>query len=357
MTIFGEDEDLDNGTFNLFDDSTEPSNAQITQDAIGKQLDEAAGEAEASDTNTKGGEAGAEDKAGGEREAAKPDSNSGAKDGAGKQPSDDKAKEETGKSDNTGDLKLQDGTVIKAGNERKFYEQWQLAQHQVNNHKNTVNQLREGKDRAVSELRTLQDTIRTTHGVDAATVTNGVKMFQDMRRDPIGTVQKLLAEMAAAGYTIDGIGQGTEVAAITRLIDQRLAPITQERTQQQDAEAIEREAQKEAATFFRTFPDAKIHEALIARVASDHPDMELSDVYYDLRNSFIQKGFDWSKPLAPQIQASEQQQQQPKTPMPNGRNGADSAVASAKEKTVVAHESTDMNDIIKQSMREAGLNI
>jgi hypothetical protein len=48
------------------------------------------------------------------------------------------------------------------------------------------------------------------------------RLFTDLQRDPSGTLKKLLAEAVALGHTVEGIGQGVDVAAITAAVKSEL---------------------------------------------------------------------------------------------------------------------------------------
>jgi len=168
-----------------------------------------------------------------------------------------------------------------------------------------------------------------------------------------------LTEIKANGINIEGIGQGIDTSAISRMIDARLGPITQ----QQDVQAQEQRAQQEAANevsqFYQRFPDAKPHDQTIALVLRDYPHISLDEAYYGLRQQFIEKGYDWSRPLAEQVAASntaqqQQAEQQQQNPMTNGR--APAGVKPADE-AKLASEHTSMDDIIREAMRENGLNV
>ena len=82
------------------------------------------------------------------------------------------------------------------------------------------------------------------------------------------------------------------------------------------------------------------------------------DAYYRLRASVIDNGLDWSKPLAPQIAATQNRSaQKPQTPAPmtNGRPAVASTVIE-RDQNPFSPEGGTTDDIVKAAMREAGIN-
>lgn len=274
------------------------------------------------------------------------DSTSGKPDGAGKS-----GKEAQGEvALRPGDLKLQDGTVIKAGVERRHYETAQLAKQQLaaanTAHEQTKTQLQQLQTR-VSAYETAQ---QATGALPPEQAVAASRLYSDLARDPVGTVTKLLAELKSKGHTIDGIGSAVDTAAIQLMIKQQNQP-TQVVNQQVDVEA---EAARETGLFFSQYPDAVMHDEVLADIITRHPNLSLQDAYFQLRQSVIQRGLDWSKPILPQLEPQQQQvetqQQQQQKPLVSGRGGAD-FVEDKVAFTPAAGETFD--DIIRAAMQEA----
>jgi hypothetical protein len=104
--------------------------------------------------------------------------------------------------------------------------------------------------------------------------------------------------------------------------------LNQLRTPEQQLRAIQEEAARETQEFLTQFPDARLHEQMIARIIEAESEagreVDLRTVYFKLRQSAINQGLDWSKPLEPQIEAlkqqkQQQQQQQETLPLVSGR--------------------------------------
>lgn len=291
-------------------------------------------------------------------EAKAPDGkvgDSGAKDADGKPIPDSKGKKEEGKTGNAGDLTLQDGSVVKAGAERRYYEQYHTERQRSADLQNQLKQMTESRDTHRQRLNEVQQTVQSVQGADPQLVAVGVRMAKDLQRDPVGTLKVMLAEAVAAGYPIEGIGAGVDKMALERIVAQAALQNTQQ--QNNPDQRIDAEVAQEINQFYSSYPDARIHDAVLGAVLRDHPQLSLSEAYFELKQQFIAKGFDWSKPLAEQAtarSADHNKSQQQQAPMPNGRQA--NAIEPA-DKTIVAPANADNGDIVKEAMREAGINI
>lgn len=268
------------------------------------------------------------------------------------------------------DLTLSDGTVIKGGAERRFYEKAQIASQRADVAARERDDAIRERDEARQQLQTMQQTVQQTQGLAPQELASATRLFRDLRTDPSGTLKKLLAEAVASGYTIEGIQTGLDAAAMERLLENRLG--TTNAQQGPTEEEIVAAATREAEQFFSQFPDARPHDELIAKVMRDHPGVDLRTAYFELKTQFVERGFDWSRPLAEQLveranagnqqqqqqsQATQPQQQQQSGPgLPASRPSVPNA-ANTKDIAAVAHESDDMEAIIRSSMRDAGLNV
>lgn len=256
------------------------------------------------------------------------------------------------------DLRLQDGTVVKGGAERRFYEQREIARQQLSAREQELSNTRNQLAAVQSQLETMQQSVQSLHGIAPQQLALGARIIVDLQRDPSGTLKKLLAEAAAQGYSVDEIGSGVDMAAIQRMIDERL-PQQQDFEYPSEQELLD-EASNEANAFFGRHPDARPHDKLLANVLRDHPGLELEDAYYQVKDAFIGKGYDWSLSLEQNLGlgATGGQQQQPgnRAPLPPGNNAANAPI-NAAEVGALASDDMDTGDIVRQAMRESGLNI
>lgn len=309
----------------------------------------------------------ADDKAAGSKDA-KADSTGDKTDATAQSKPDEKGKEAKGDTRGPKDLVLKgqgpDGTdlVIKGGPERRFYEQLQTARQRTNHLENEV----KSRDTRLQELQTkfdaMNNSVQQINGMPPAQLAAATRLFTDLQRDPSGTLKKLLAEAVALGHTVEGIGQGIDVEAIKAAIRSELA--TKETVKEPTQEEIANEAQREVDNFYGRFPDARTHDALLGAVLRDHPDLTLEAAYFQLKDAFAEKGFDWSRTIednvndasgaAPQEKDTTNNQQKP---LPNGTGEVSGNEPIEKHKDVVMSENSDMGDIVKAAMRESGMNV
>jgi hypothetical protein len=264
------------------------------------------------------------------------------------------------KSGNPKDLILPDGTVIRGGMERRLYEQKELFRQQVANKDNTINQLRSSNEALRRDLQAFREASSFVQGLPVEEVAQATQLARALKENPGGTLKLLLTEAAKAGIQVEGAINGVEVRAAVDAIRQELGPVAQQQQQQQDILAIE----QEVTQFYAAFPDARLHDSLLAEMLSRDDTLTLGDAYYQLRNAFIERGLDWNIPLSEQLDSAtnspNQQQQQPavapKAPMTNGRSMVQAPV-SEPNRTAVAPADASTADIVREAMRDAGLNV
>lgn len=343
-------------------DGEEQQDNKLADDPISRAISGTLGE-EGEDIDPESGDEGSGEEDGKQQQDAGQDSSGGDKNDNKQQAPDGKGKKdkEQAGTTNNGDLRLADGTVVKGGAERRHYEKARLFEQQLSMAKNELQQANNSRQQLQNELNTLKQTVQQVQGADPAHVATGVKLVRDLSRDPVGTLKTLLTEAIGAGYTIDGIAAGIDAAAIRQSLEAKLQPYIDAAQQQQQAQQTDQEIEQEVGQFFAQYPDARLHDELIAGVMQKNPQLSMTEAYYQLKLAVVDRGLDWSQPLVPQMQAGEQQQQSPQQqqqkPMPNGRTPANATQATPADKIPVAHESTDMSSIVKQAMRESGLKI
>lgn len=350
---------------------TPPESAEVTIDFAQPPMDaniekniNIAIEAQDGKAETPSGEEAEKEQSGDGKAPTGQDSAVRGKDAVAQPKPDPKGKEAEGSARGPKDLTLADGTVVKGGPERRWYEQMRVARDRASLVESQLSQAQEQLRQSQQKYQTLEATVQQVQGMPPRELGIAATIFRDLQRDPVSTLQKLLAEATSKGYNIEGIATGVDAAAIERIIEAKLGSSLTAQQGPTDAQ-IEAEAQQEANAFFVQFPDAKLHESLIARVLHDNPSVDLHTAYFGLRENFANRGFDWSRPLEEQLASSGvNEQQQGQQPNANGAspglpNGRPAHVPSndAGGHGVIAHESTSQDDIIKQAMRENGLQI
>lgn len=256
------------------------------------------------------------------------------------------------------DLKLADGTVIKAGAERRLYEQRELLKQQLSQRDNTINQLRDSNTQLRTRVQTFEQAQQVVQGYSGEDLAIAVQLHRGLKADPAGTLRLLLTEAAKNGIQIEGIGgavnQDALLGRVEELIDSRLG------NQQPSEQEIIQDAEREASEFFSRYPDAVTHDAVIARMLNADARLTLEDAYFQLKSAVIERGLDWSRPLADQVQQpsapqQQQQQQQQQRPMPPAGRGVPQAQTVEADRISVANADASYNDIVRDAMREAGL--
>lgn len=223
-----------------------------------------------------------------------------------------------------GDIRLQDGSIVRAGAERRHYENARILKTETIDLKNQVNTATQKYNTLQEKYATLESTVKSIGFEDPQRVTAAVRLYKDLSADPVQTVTKLLAELKAKGHTFDGIGGAVDTLAIQSAIEGLKPQQTTQPTPQQIAQQAEEEAAQEATEFLTQFPDAKMHEDAISSIlqaeyaAGREP--QLREVYYKLRQSVVAQGFDWNSPLGPQIAARKTAEANPNPkPLTQGR--------------------------------------
>lgn len=358
----------DNTNTNNNDDGTNVNSSNLTvdnNDPFEKHLNIAieAQDGKTDDskaTNTESGE-NKDDKAGDKQGATGQSSDSNNQNNQQQQGAKQEGKKDEGKTGNPRDITLADGTVVKGGAERRFYEQREVARQEAQHWKQQFTTLQQQNSTLQQQMQTLQQSVQQVQGMPPQDLAVATRMYRDMVQDPVGTLKKLLAEATAKGYNIEGIAAGVDVQAITRIVENAAQMQSQQRTP--DEAQLVREAEAEWNGFLSQYPDARPHDALIAQMLRDTPSLSLQDAYFSLKSAFIERGLDFSKPLAEQQQGVQQQQQQnnqsqQQMGLPQGRNnGQQGQQMQDVNKIVAASGNASMDDIIKESMREAGMNI
>jgi hypothetical protein len=302
-------------------------------------------------------------------EAAKSDSTSSTKDSTAQPKPDEKGKETKGNTGGPKDLVLKgqgpDGTdlVIKSGPERRFYEQLQTARQRTEHLNNEIKTRDTRINELTTKMQTLEGSVAAVNGMPPQQLATAARLFTDLQRDPSGTLKKLLAEAVALGHTVEGIGQGVDVAAITATLRNELA--AKDTAREPTEQEINASVEKDINNFYSRFPDARTHDALLGAVIRDHPDLSLEAAYFQLKDAFAEKGFDWTRTIEDNVRDSTAQvttdttpnNGAPSKPLPNGGNTPNGNEPIEKHDHVVMSENADMGDIVRAAMRENGLNV
>lgn len=261
-------------------------------------------------------------------------------------------------SDAQGNLVDGQGNIVaRAGKERRLWERVQRYEHfEVPELRKQVEQLTQQQ----AQTQVLNN-VPQQLGLSNEDVLQGMRLIASYKKDPVATINYILTEARAAGHNIQGQDQGRiDLAAVSRLLDERLKPITEDRAAHQRQQEVQAQAEREYNDFITRFPDAVPHEDVIARLLQRDTRLSPEAAYYQLRLFAQQNGLNWNQPLQPQVLALQSgndgaQQQQTMLPMSGGRGG-NAPVQDRQQAARLADVDADTADIVKEAMREAGLN-
>jgi len=159
-----------------------------------------------------------------------------------------------------------------------------------------------------------------------ADIPKAVKVYTQLLQNPVGTLKQMLVEAKALGHNIEGIGEGVDTAAIQKMLDQRLAGIEKpkEQSQVQQVPTVDNDDD----LFVQAYPDAAQHMDVYLDMLKKNPKLSNTELYFTVKNWADSNGYDYSKPLKPQIDARnkpaltsappKQPQMQDNTPRLNG---------------------------------------
>jgi hypothetical protein len=261
--------------------------------------------------------------------------------------------------------------VAKAGNERFYFEIARNSSGYIQKATRQLEAMQVDLQNANTQLQAYNDlhTEARNSNLSTAEQTEAVKMMAAYKQNPASTLKYMLTEAAANGIDLNevfGEGSNFEVGAIGKLIDEKLKPFTTQADMQRQQQQIQEDAAKQATEFLNKYPDAKMHEPVLASLITKNPGLGLVDAYYQLKDFARENNLDWNSPLSEQLGQTQQQPQQTQQkqtttpqqkPMVSGHNAQ--TVAAGKQQTTQnsmgATARTD--DIVRQAMQEAGFNL
>lgn len=352
--------DFDFGTDELNDPEYE---TKVGSDATETAPADNSAESTASTGGEQGGAADSTGNAG--NEAAPAQQQRAADDGAG-----DPGKHRTDKDGNLTDGK---GNIIAAaGAERRHYERVQQQAKYIS---------RLEKD--VADARVQQQQSQLLNGAPAKMglsmdeVDLGLQVVAGFKKDPVATARWALQETMKMGYTLHQIvgqnaqGQiaagGLDLAAVKTMINEAVHPLVGDRDAQVRQQELQQSATRDYEAFIAKHENSSVHESAIAGLLRGDPSLTPEVAYWQLREYAAKNGYDFNKPLREQVlarqqggqrtngdaQTAPQQAQQPsRTPMPNGGN---TVQTNMRNGPVIADADDSWDNIVRQSLAEAGM--
>jgi hypothetical protein len=204
--------------------------------------------------------------------------------------------------DKNGNLLNEKGEIVaRAGREARYYTSREKAKKDLATHQGQLRDTAGRLSRVTQIARELKGQVDAfgnqfkaikDMGFTADDQVAAMNLFSQMRRDPKGTLTKLLTRAAANGITIDGQSgqpQQAQIADVVKgLLDEQLKPFKENLTANQTRERQEQQRRDDAAAvdaevgqFFGRNPEAVPYAPVFARVLRDpaFSGMSLGEIY------------------------------------------------------------------------------
>jgi hypothetical protein len=191
--------------------------------------------------------------------------------------------------------------------------------------------------------------------------------MSDFLRDPVKTLEYLVAEVKSKGYPIpfleQGVTPGMDMAAIQRMIDNKMQPITQQQQAARQQAEMKQRAEADLQVFLDDNGEANSNLDVLAEMLNAQPGLSLQSAYTKMIRWAHENGLDWTQPLKAQIaqqrqQPTPQQPPQQQRPLPGRRSAGGNGATPVGDGAVQQYnENASWADIIRQSMREHGVNL
>ena len=257
-------------------------------------------------------------------------------------------------------------TVARGGIERRVFEDGQR-------HARENNQLKTQLANASRQLASINEVTQEAVRLNVAPQDQvvAIRVMAEFMRDPVKTLESLVAEVKSKGYSIpfleQGVTPGMDMAAIQRMIEAKMAPITQQNQYAAQQHQARQQAQSDLDGFLADNTEANSNLDVLAEMLQAQPGLSLQSAYTKMIRWSHENGLDWTLPLKQQIaqrqqsthvdqQPTQQPNQRQTRPLPNGRSastGAQSMNGSAGGQQF--NENASWADIIRQSMQEHGV--
>ena len=248
------------------------------------------------------------------------------------------------------DLKDREGNVIATGGkERRFYETAQREKGRADGLAREVETLT-----AQAEAINSAGTLGTQYDLTPEELTTGAQIVAAYKKDPVGTIQYMLTQAQASGHNVEAITTGgMNMDAVKQMVDNALKPLVAEQTERADTQAANTRALEIYNEFSTKYPDASVHENALARLLKQEPSLSPEAAYFKLRSYYHERNLDWTKSLE-QLQQAQTASGVGNTQqaLPEGGVSQDGVT----DTTRVADVNMSFDDIIRESMKDAGIN-
>jgi len=157
------------------------------------------------------------------------------------------------------------------------------------------------------------DNVMKQHNLSPQMAQEALQLRAMAEKDPIMAVRDVVARVLATGVTMEQLF-GTDAVpqinarVITNELDRRLGPLEQQTQARQRQAQIEERAQVQMEQYVQNHPHAETHGVEISNLVQQHG-LSPEKAYYELRSWVERRGFDFTSPLKPQIEAAMKRQQ------------------------------------------------
>ena len=252
---------------------------------------------------------------------------------------------------NTGEV------IANHGLQRRLFETSQKVERENQSLKNRV----QGLENALRQsTEVIQEAARL--GVAPQDQMIAIRVMSDFMRDPVRTLQALVEEVKSKGYPIpflnEGVSQGMDMNALSRMIDAKLAPMMQREQVTQQQQQARQQANRDLEVFLEENQEANSNLDVLSEMLQAQPGLPLTVAYTKMIRWAHENGLDWTQPLKQQIVALRQQAavppQQEQRPLP-GRsvNRQHAQRMNGAGAGTQFNESASWSDIIRSAMDEA----
>lgn len=252
--------------------------------------------------------------------------------------------------------------VAQGGIERRIFEDSQRTMRENNQLKQQVtglsNALRQSNE-------VIQEAARL--GVQPQDQMIAVRVMADFMRDPVRTLQTLVEEVKSKGYQIpfleQGVSQGMDLAAVSRMLDGKLQPMMAERQQNLQMQQARAQASRDLDAFIQGNPEANNNLDVLSEMLQAQPGLPLHEAWVKMIRWSYENGLDWTQPLKQQIAAMRQQQTTPQQqqtdnrPLPGPRSVNAQGTQRMNGGGQTHSENASWSDIIRDAMRESGMQM
>lgn len=233
-------------------------------------------------------------------------------------------------SDKHGNLVDPSGRVIaRAGNERAYYEAARNAMRRTREAGAELDRL-DAQLRAYQEATLAPDKFKLAPTEAVAAMEWGALY----KSNPAQAVKELLADAAARGIDVPGLGVDT--AAMQKMIKESVAPFVADREAVQQQERAMQEGQREWESLTQEFSWLPQHEAAFASLLNQHPQMSPMQIALRIEREANARGIDLYNP-----QRQEPQRVNRATTPAQTTSGSMTPQASVREAPVTGNNTRD----------------